>query len=238
MRCGGRQRRPRFHGAAACHGPRSRAAAGPAGASRCTCTTACMPEADDWVAHLRAPVPALGRGGLPVSLHGGACRARPAAGDSVEAWARRERYAALADMARAGGAGVVLLAHHRRDQAETLLLQALRGAGPAGLAAMPREAQRDGIVWARPWLEQPREAIDAYVRRHRLQLRRRPEQRRPRACAQPTAPCRSGRRWPRAFAQASSSLAASARRAQEAARGPARTGGRSMLQQACSDAAA
>jgi len=62
----------------------------------------------------------------------------------------------------------VMLAHHRRDQAETLLLQALRGAGAAGLAAMPTAAERDGIQWLRPWLEQPRSAIDAYVRRYRL----------------------------------------------------------------------
>ena len=71
-------------------------------------------------------------------------------------------------MARRGGVGLVLLAHHRRDQAETFLLQALRGAGVAGLSAMPRAVERDGCAWARPWLEQPREAIEAYVRQHRL----------------------------------------------------------------------
>jgi tRNA(Ile)-lysidine synthase len=93
---------------------------------------------------------------------------RPAPGDSVEAWARRERYAALSHLAREHGVDLVLLAHHRRDQAETFLIQALRGGGAAGLAAMPRVALRDGIVWARPWLDQPREAIAAYARRHRL----------------------------------------------------------------------
>ena len=96
--------------------------------------------------------------------------AKPPKGDSVEAWARRERYAALAAMAQEAGAGLVLLAHHQRDQAETFLLQALRGAGPAGLAAMPSTAQRSGIVWARPWLSMRRETIDAYARRHRLRF--------------------------------------------------------------------
>ncbi len=71
-------------------------------------------------------------------------------------------------MALDGGADLVLLAHHRRDQAETFLLQALRGGGVAALAAMPKLARRENVTWARPWLDRPREAIEAYVRRHRL----------------------------------------------------------------------
>jgi tRNA(Ile)-lysidine synthase len=63
---------------------------------------------------------------------------------------------------------LVLLGHHRRDQAETFLLQALRGGGVAALAAMPMLARRDGVSWARPWLESPRERVEAYARRHRL----------------------------------------------------------------------
>lgn len=95
-------------------------------------------------------------------------KGQPRRGDSVEAWARRERYAALARMAQAADAKLVLLGHHRRDQAETFVLQALRGAGAAGLAGMPRLAQRGDLAWARPWLAQPREVIEAYARRHRL----------------------------------------------------------------------
>ena len=87
----------------------------------------------------------------------------PAAGESVEAWARRERYAALGRMARSAGATIVLLGHHLHDQAETVLLQALRGAGPAGLAAMPRIAERDGITWARPWLDRSGAEIADYL---------------------------------------------------------------------------
>ena len=125
--------------------------------------------ADDWLAHCAERCRRWRRRGRPVTLLSHRLDGRPAHGESVEAWARQGRYLALRAMALAVGADLVLLGHHRRDQAETFLLQALRGGGAESLAAMPREARRDGITWARPWLEQPREAIDAYVRRHRLQ---------------------------------------------------------------------
>jgi tRNA(Ile)-lysidine synthase len=88
---------------------------------------------------------------------------------SIEAEARHARYRALADAAASVGADVVLLAHHQDDQAETVLLQLLRGAGPQGLAAMP-EARTDamGLKWLRPLLDVPRAAIDAYVRERQL----------------------------------------------------------------------
>lgn len=126
------------------------------------------PAADDWLKHLQATCQRWSKAGLPVSLRHRHLGGSPSAGTSVEAWARRERYMALADMAREEGAGMVLVAHHRRDQAETVLLQALRGGGPKGLAAMPREVERDGILWCRPWLDLPSESIAHYVRRYRL----------------------------------------------------------------------
>ncbi len=84
---------------------------------------------------------------------------------SVEAEARRSRYAALSAAAISAGVHAVLLAHHQDDQAETVLLQLLRGAGPHGLAAMP-SARTDatGMVWLRPLLDVPRVFIDAYIR--------------------------------------------------------------------------
>jgi len=126
------------------------------------------PNADAWLAHCEAQCRRWVRAGKPVEFVARRLSGAPALGDSVEAWARDARYAALREMALAHGAGIVLLAHHQRDQAETLLLQALRGAGTAGLAGMPRSVVRDGIEWQRPWLDKPREAVDAYVRRHRL----------------------------------------------------------------------
>jgi tRNA(Ile)-lysidine synthase len=126
------------------------------------------PHADTWLAHCEAQCKRWARRGLPVVFVAHRLTGAPPAGDSVEAWARQARYAALRAMATAHDAPIVLLAHHQRDQAETLLLQALRGAGTAGLSGMPRSVVRDGIEWARPWLDQPRAAIDAYVRQHRL----------------------------------------------------------------------
>ncbi len=87
---------------------------------------------------------------------------------SLEANARRARYAALAAAARELGADAVALAHHQDDQAETLLLQLTRGAGPHGLAAMPMARHVDGVLWLRPLLDVTRATIDAYRAEHRL----------------------------------------------------------------------
>lgn len=125
-------------------------------------------DADAWAEHLRRQVARWSARDQGLSFHMHRVPTSPAPGDSVEAWARRVRYETLTMLARQAGCDTVLLAHHRRDQAETVLLQALRGGGPAGLAAMPAEVTRDGIRWLRPWLNQPRERIEHYVRRHRL----------------------------------------------------------------------
>lgn len=127
-----------------------------------------MPQADDWVRHLRRQCGRWARAGLPVDLAVHRLSGQPQPGDSVEAWARRERYDALAGLATAHGASLVLLAHHRTDQAETVLLQALRGAGAAGMAGMGREKWHAGVRFVRPWLDVPRGVIEAYVQQHRL----------------------------------------------------------------------
>ena len=124
--------------------------------------------ADAWQQHGRTQCEQWAQRGWPVQFIAQRLERHPAKGDSIEAWARQARYRALRCLALAHGATRVLLAHHRRDQAETLLLQALRGAGVAGLAGMPQAVERDGVVWLRPWLHVPREHIVAYLRTHRL----------------------------------------------------------------------
>lgn len=87
--------------------------------------------------------------------------AHPSPGQSREAAARTARYAALANWLQPRD--VLLTAHHREDQAETLLLQLLRGAGAAGLAAMPVHTALGRGVLARPLLGVSREALRVYA---------------------------------------------------------------------------
>lgn len=125
-------------------------------------------DADAWQRRVAEQCHRWSRPQAPLSFHAARLQGRPGRGESVEAWARQHRYEALARLARQQGCDIVLLAQHLDDQAETVLLQALRGAGPAGLAGMAACRLREGILWVRPWLAQPRSAIEAYARRHRL----------------------------------------------------------------------
>ena len=127
-----------------------------------------MPQADDWWSAVEQQCARWRRRGWPVRFAGEKLSGAPNPGQSIEAWARAGRYAALTRMAHERDLRLVLLAQHRQDQAETVLLQALRSGGPAGLSAMPRSIQRNGIHWVRPWLDQPRTALEAYVRKFRL----------------------------------------------------------------------
>ena len=120
-------------------------------------------DADSWLAHCADQCRDWAHQGHALRFEAERLPADAIAGESIEAWARRGRYRALRRMALVYGAGIVLLGHHRRDQAETFLLQALRSGGVAGLAAMPRSIERAGITWARPWLDVDGDAIEAYV---------------------------------------------------------------------------
>jgi tRNA(Ile)-lysidine synthase len=84
-----------------------------------------------------------------------------------ETAAREARYGALQALLRPGD--VLLTAHHRDDQAETFLLQALRGHGVAGCAAMPAMARLGYGHLARPLLTVPRATLADYARNHGLQ---------------------------------------------------------------------
>lgn len=89
-------------------------------------------------------------------------------GGSIEANARRLRYEAIFSHLTAGD--VLLTAHHEDDQAETVLLQLLRGAGPKGLAAMPQQVEtKTEIIHYRPFLTVTRADIETYAELYQLE---------------------------------------------------------------------
>lgn len=91
---------------------------------------------------------------LPLSVQ--RVDARHAQGQSPEDAARQARYKAFEALAQVNQGHVaiktVAIAQHADDQIETLLLALSRGAGLAGLAAMPAQWQRGGLHWSRPLL--------------------------------------------------------------------------------------
>lgn len=88
-------------------------------------------------------------------------------GGSAEDVARRFRYAFLDRVAEAVGAARIALGHQADDQAETVLMNLLRGAGPRGLGGMPPVRGR----YIRPLLEVSREEILAYLAEQGLPYR-------------------------------------------------------------------
>jgi tRNA(Ile)-lysidine synthase len=92
--------------------------------------------------------------------------AKPKTG--LPAAARSARYRLLAQAARASGATHVLTAHTRDDQAETLLMRLVRGSGIAGLAAMARVTEREGVQLARPFLSVSKSQLVATLTRAKI----------------------------------------------------------------------
>ncbi len=118
--------------------------------------------ADGFAAHCRASCAAL-----QVPLVVAHVDARHRAGQSPEEAARHHRYSALVEQARNAfvqPVASIALAQHADDQVETLLLALSRGAGVAGLAAMPTQWQRDGMDWYRPLLRVGAPDIRAWLK--------------------------------------------------------------------------
>lgn len=127
---------------------------------------ALLPEATLWVRHCerccrawRVPLRTLG---VRVDNRG----------QGLEAAAREARYACFEG--ELGRGDVLLLGQHRDDQAETVLLRLLRGAGPEGLAGMPRERALGRARLIRPFLSLPRATLQDYNSAHNLPLVRDP----------------------------------------------------------------
>jgi tRNA(Ile)-lysidine synthase len=86
-------------------------------------------------------------------------------GQGLEAAAREARYRAFMKEK----AEVIALAHNLDDQAETVLMNLLRGAGLRGASGMPERARREGKLLLRPLLNVSRASIVGYARHHNLE---------------------------------------------------------------------
>jgi tRNA(Ile)-lysidine synthase len=117
------------------------------------------PNADRWAAFCRGLCKDWG---VPLKVH----RVKVLKeGQGLEAAARRARYEVFAN----SDADCIALAHNLDDQAETVLMNLLRGAGRRGASGMARESRFRGKTLLRPLLDTPREAIVAYAREHGLE---------------------------------------------------------------------
>ena len=117
------------------------------------------PNADAWAAFCRRLCKRLG---VPLVVRKVKVEKR---GEGLEAAARRARYEAF----RKVRAPVIALAHNLDDQAETVLMNLLRGAGPRGAAGMPKKGLLGKKTLLRPLLGVSRKEIHAYAREHALE---------------------------------------------------------------------
>lgn len=119
------------------------------------------PQADVWAVFC---ADLCARYGIPLQIEH--VNIAPLRSLGIEAAARKLRHAALAQQQ----VDFIALAHHLDDQAETLLLQLLRGAGVRGASAMPTIKHRDNApALVRPLLNVPRSILMEYAQQHSLQ---------------------------------------------------------------------
>ncbi len=115
--------------------------------------------ANDWAIHCAAICHRLNVELLHQTIH-------PGINQNLEEQLRQLRYQLFENHLTKNE--ILLTAHHQNDQAETILLQLCRGAGPQGLSAMPR-IKTIGLGWhARPLLDVTREDLLHYAKHHQL----------------------------------------------------------------------
>lgn len=84
-------------------------------------------------------------------------------GENIQEAARKFRYRSFLQTAQAIGAGKIALAHNLDDQAETILLNIIRGAGLGGMMGMEISRKLDGVDIIRPLLRIPRTEIETFA---------------------------------------------------------------------------
>jgi tRNA(Ile)-lysidine synthase len=120
-----------------------------------------QPEADSWAGHCEKTATDLGVNFLMLRVN---ALAMP--GESPEEVARNVRYTALQPLI--GIHDVLLIAQHREDQMETVLLQLFRGSGLRGLSGMPKCMTFGQGVMLRPLLDVAKPAILDHAKMHAL----------------------------------------------------------------------
>lgn len=123
-----------------------------------------LEDADAWAGHTARLASQVG-----VAFHLLPVQVAPDTGKGIEAAARAARYTAYQKWSQNHDCHHILLAHHRDDQAETLLLRLLRGAGVQGMSGMAMQTQRGLLHLYRPWLEVDRNRILAAAARYEAQ---------------------------------------------------------------------
>lgn len=137
-----------------------------------------QPQADDWGEHCAHQARQLG-----VAFQALKAQSAAAPGDSIEAWARDERYRLLLEATRTCGAAALLTAHNADDQVETFLMALARGSGLDGLSGIAASDLRQGVRLLRPllsfdrshllrraqsqgwqWIEDPSNADESFLR--------------------------------------------------------------------------
>jgi tRNA(Ile)-lysidine synthase len=118
-------------------------------------------EADQWQAHCKAVAKQFG-------CHFDTQNVKLNKPSNIESQARNLRYEALTEMCQAHQIQDLLLAHHLDDQAETVLIQLMRGAGLPGLSAMPQVKSNELIHLWRPFLNMRRKDLEIYAKEHQL----------------------------------------------------------------------
>jgi tRNA(Ile)-lysidine synthase len=118
------------------------------------------PNADAWLEHCRNQAVKLG-----IAFEAATVIVEDSEKRGLEEAARIARYRALGELCRRNGVLLLLMAHHRDDQAETVLLQLLRGAGLPGMSGMSAfQSQHDllgpGIALGRPLLDMARSDLE------------------------------------------------------------------------------
>jgi tRNA(Ile)-lysidine synthase len=120
-----------------------------------------QPNSDEWEAFVQTLAEKYK---LPFIIHH--IDTKPAPAESIEAFARRERYAFFESCLEKGDA--LLLAHHQNDEVETFFLNLSRGAGLSGLSSMPEQRPLGKGVLIRPFLEYSRAELLAYAQKENL----------------------------------------------------------------------